>query len=57
MSDEPEERRRQVGVERVKQSATFFNTIASGCVFAGTVVPAASILAGTMPSAAPISGG
>jgi hypothetical protein len=55
--DDREEDRRLVAVERVKLSATFFNTLASGCVLAGIVIPATSILVGLAPNGAPASAG
>jgi hypothetical protein len=48
---------KQVNVERIKLSATFFNTIASGSVLAGLVIPAASLLAGTALNEASASAG
>lgn len=35
--------------ERIKLTATLLNTLASGSVLAGIVIPLASALAGTMP--------
>lgn len=59
-ADEPnvdrEDDHRLVAIERIKLSATFFNTLASGCVLAGIVIPAASILAGLTPNGAPVTG-
>lgn len=48
-------RRRAVDTERAKLSATFFNTLASGAILAGVVIPAASALAGTTPAGAAIA--
>lgn len=41
---------RLVENERIKLIATLLNTLASGSVLAGIVIPLASALAGTMPA-------
>ena len=55
--DDREEDLRLAAIERIKLSATFFNTLGSGCVLAGIVIPAASLLAGLAPNGAHVSGG
>lgn len=55
--DAREEDLRLAAVDRIKLSATFFNTLASGCVLAGIVIPAASLLVGLAPNGAHVSGG
>ncbi len=53
--DSDDEARRLVLIERVKLTATFINTIASGSVLAGIVIPMASLLSGAMPDGTHIS--